>query len=511
MAASDILFADVSKLLFSNVRDIVKLAGKEAGSKDAAEWLAGLEDAPPEKVAGELAERLGETLARVQEPAKRLALVSGCEAAATTALAALELATETASLPLLASAKQAAVAADSLLKALATEYAALSLRLQEKAEQPDAKELLRLAALRAMQALARREVLAYRGHAVPSPTSWKLMRDMYAVARAQGVAGPNGDGTAVEHEYAAALLLALADPARLPRTALAAVHAFIAGLAPLARIEAASAPREDLSCRFLIATDKGRPAQPLAQTEDETEKAVAPDGLVLNCAALAPKIEELLAAGGEAAPLPPEVMRLLHDAWSAAAAPARRFSRTQFKQHIDVIAGLPAILRLLSGRSPGRRQNDAAHADATDTSEWLVINESPDGFGLQHLNGEVPALAIGDVVMLRPREQGKIHICLVRRNNQAAREHLEIGVQLLSSAATVVPLPSEDILAMGQQGLLLLQLPAFSNAAGIIAAAGALTPQSVITHNQEGTLKYFRLGSRIATSTGIDFHLLQPA
>ena len=29
MAASDILFADVSKLLFSDVRDIVKLAGKD--------------------------------------------------------------------------------------------------------------------------------------------------------------------------------------------------------------------------------------------------------------------------------------------------------------------------------------------------------------------------------------------------------------------------------------------------------------------------------------------------
>jgi cyclic-di-GMP-binding protein len=507
MAASDILFADVSKLLFSDVRDIVKLAGKEAGRKDAAAWLAGLDDAPPEKVAIELAERLTEALAREKDPSKRLALLNGCEAAAATALAALELATEIAPLPLPAAAMQAAVAADSLLKVMATDYAGLALGLQDKVGGPDdARELLRLAALRAMHALARREVLAYRGHAVPSPASWKLMQDVYSVARAQGVAGPDKDGAAVEHEYVAALLLALADPARLPRTALAAAHAFIAGLAPHARIEAAALPREDVSCRFLIATDKARPALPLAQIEDD--KALPPHSLVLNCSGLPPRIEQLLAAGGEAAPLPPEVMRLLNDAWSAAAAPARRFSRTQFKQHIDVIAGLPTILRLLSGRSLGRRQSDTAHADEGDASEWLVINESPDGFGIQHLNGKAPVLAIGDVVMLRPREQGKFHICLVRRYSPAP-QGAELGVQLLCSEATVLPLPSEDILAMGQQGLLLLRLPAFGNAAGLITAPGALTPRSVITDNQEGTLKYYGLGSRIATSTAIEFHLLQ--
>jgi hypothetical protein len=137
-----------------------------------------------------------------------------------------------------------------------------------------------------------------------------------------------------------------------------------------------------------------------------------------------------------------------------------------------------------------------------------VINESPDGFGIQHLNGKVPVLVIGDVVMLRPREQGKFHICLVRRHSPAP-QGAELGVQLLCSEATVLPLPSEDILAMGQQGLLLLRLPAFGNAAGLITAPGALTPQSVITDNQEGTLKYYGLGSRIATSTAIEFHLLQ--
>jgi hypothetical protein len=506
MAASDILFADVSKLLFSDVRDIMKLAGKDAGVKDEAAWLAGLDEAPPEEMAHELADRLSDALGQEREPARRLALLVGCESAAAGALAALELATEAAPLPLPSAAKQAAVAADSLLKIVATECANVALGLRDKADRPEATELLRVAALRAMRALARREVLAYRGHAQPSLASWQLMHDVYATARAAGVAGPDKGGAAVEHEYAAALLLALADPGHLPRTVLGAVHGFISGLAPLARIEAAAAPRDDTSCRFLVGMDKGRPAQPLAQIEED--KVLPPDALVLNCSALAPHIEQLVAGGAEGAPLPPEALRRLHDVWSAASAAPRRFARTQFKQHIDLIAGLPAILRLLSGRSLGRRESDAGHADAADASEWLVTNESPDGFGLQHLNGRFPPFAVGDVVMLRPREQGKAHICLVRRHSPAAQA-AELGVQLLTSQAGVVPLPAEDILAMAQMGLLLQQLPAFSNAAGIITAPGALNPQSVITENQDGTLKYYRLGTRIATSTAIEFHLLQ--
>lgn len=509
MAASDILFADVSKLLFSDVRDLVKLAGKEAGGKDAAAWLAGLADAPPEKVAPELAERLTEALAREHDPRKRLALLVGCEAAAATALAALETATETAPLPLPAAAQQAAVAADSLLKVLATDYAGLALGLQDKADQPESRTLLQLAGLRAMQSLARRELLAYRGHATPSHASWQMMRNVYALARAQGLARSDADEPSVEREYVAALLFTLADPGRLPRPGLAAAHAFVAGLAPRGRIEPAATPRDDTACRFLIAAGQGRPAQPLAQVEPD--KLQAPGALVLDCSAIAPEIDQLIAAGPDAAPLPLDTLRLLHDAWSAAAASPRRFSRTQFKPRIDMIAGLPAITRLLSGKSLGRRQGDAGRDEVTEGSEWLVINESPDGFGIQHLAGEAPALDIGDLVVLRPREHGKIHICLVRRSNHAGREKLELGVQLLSSTAYAVPLPAEDILAMGQQGILLPQLPAFGNAAGIITAAGALTPQSVITDNQAGTLKYYRLGSRIATSTAIEFHLLQTA
>lgn len=509
MAASDILFADVSKLLFSDVRDLIKLAGKEGAGRNAAAWLAGIEDAPPEKIAIDLAERLTEALARELDPRKRLALLMSCEEAAATALAALELATETAPLPLPAAAQHAAVAADSLLKVLATDHAGIALNLQGKGDQADARELLRLAALRAMQTLARRELLAYRGHAVPSHSAWQLMRDVYMLARAQGVARAEQDEASAETIYVAALLFALAEPARLPRPALAAVHAFIAGLAPRARIEPAATPRDDSGCRFLIGADKGLPAQPLAQAAED--KAQAADGLVLDCSALAPEVEQLIVAGGEGAPLPPETLRQLHDAWSAAGTSPRRFPRTQFKPRIDMIAGLPAILRLLSGRSLGRRQSDADRDGEQDASEWLVINESPDGFGIQHLSAEPPPLDIGDLVLLRPREHGKIHICLVRRSNHAVREHLELGVQLLGSTASVIPLPSEDILAMGQQGLLLPQLPAFGNASGIITAAGALTPNSIITDNQAGTLKYYRLGSRIATSTAIEFHLLQSA
>lgn len=503
MDASQLLHADLFELLRQPL-------GRKAREWDA--WLAGIKAAPAETAALELAQRLAAEVAREAAPEIRFRLLGACDEAAETILPALEAATETASLPLSPAALRTALAADSLLKALATGYVGLMADIAAGRTSDRSGKMLPAVARRATQTLARRQLIDYRGHAAPSAASWTLLHETYRHALDHGLTTTDndGDGSSITREYVAALLFALGEPGRLPREQLRRIHDFTVGLAPSARLArpAASAAAGGTDGRFLVASDPGHPAQALSRLPEG--KALPPRGLVLDCTDIVAELDRMIAAGA-AEPLPLETLRLLHDAWSAAATAPRRFSRTHVKPRLDMIAGLPAILRLLSGRSPGRRQSDADRGDEQDMSEWLVINESPDGFGIQHLGAEAPILDIGDLVLLRPREYGKIHICLVRRSNHAAREHLELGVQLLGSTASVIPLPSEDILAMGQEGLLLPQLPAFGNAAGIITAAGALTPQSVITENQAGTLKYYRPGSRIATSTAIEFHLLQPA
>ncbi|MDP2795060.1 MAG: hypothetical protein Q8O25_13465 [Sulfurisoma sp.] len=500
---------DASQLLHADLFDLLRqpLGGK---TRDMDAWLAGIKTAPPETAALELAQRLATEVAQEAAPEMRFKLLGACDAAAEKILPALEAATEAASLPLTPAALRAALAADSLLKTLATGYVTLMTDVAaDKTSDPSGK-MLQAAARRATQTLSRRQLVDFRAHASPSAASWKLLHETYRLALGHGLtaADNDGDGTSITREYIAALLFALAEPGRLPREQLGRIHAFIAGLANLARLDAVGAASDEAACRFLVASDPGHPAQSMPRLPEG--KTPPPQGLALDCTDIVAEIDRMIAAGA-AEPLPLETLRLLRDAWSAAATSPRRFSRMQFKPRVDMIAGLPAILRLLAGKSLGRRQSDSSRREEEESGEWLVINESPDGFGIRNLGGEAPPLAIGDLVVLRPREHGKIHICLVRRGNQGTREPLELGVQLLSSNACVIPLPSEDILAMGQQGILLPQLPAFGNAAGLITAAGALTPRSVITENQAGSLKYYRLGARIATSTAIDFHLLQSA
>jgi hypothetical protein len=501
MAASDILFADVSKLLFSDVRDIVKLAGKSGKGKAASEWLKDLGGLPPEKVAHELAERLTEALAREHDPAKRLALLASCEEAAEIAVAALEKATEAAKLPLPAANQQTAIAADSMLKVLATEYATLALRVQAAAERPDAVELLHLAALRATQVLARRHLLAVRGGAVPSPASWKLMRDVYVVARTKGCARTSlpDEQTSVEGEYVCALMFALADPGRLPRPILSEAHALIASLAPKARIEPAATPRDDDTCRFLIGADKGRPALALSQVAPDKLKAA--DGLVLDCSAVAPELERRVVAGEVSSALSPETLRLLFEAWNSAA--ARPVERGGPPPQASLTAGFDEIARAVAGRPrPG---------DVESGSDWAVTEANPEGFAIRHLAGTPPIVDIGDLVLLRPVDDGKTHFCLVRKVNNLPGRHLELALQVLCTQAVVVPLPSEDITAFGQQGLLLPQLPGFGNAAGLIAAAGAIKADALLSAPGPDGLKRYRVGNRISASATTAFHLLQPA
>ncbi|MBU0750755.1 MAG: hypothetical protein KJ787_05290 [Gammaproteobacteria bacterium] len=502
---------DASQLLHADLFELLRQSFHSGRTRELEAWFAGLATGPPEDAARELVQRLATRDTGDASPEMRFRLLAACDDAAEKILPALEDATEAASLPLTPEALHTARAADSLLKALAAAYVELMATVAGNPEAAGAGELLPAAALRATQMLARRQLFDYRAHAAPSPASWQQLHETYRRALDHGLIPTRNNGggaiSAITSEYVTALLFALAEPGHLPREQLLQIHALSATLAALAKLLPVDVTESDPACRFLVAGDPARPAQALARLPEG--KPLPPRALVLDCSAIIIELDRLIATGAEAT-LPIETLQQLRDAWSAAATSPRRFARTQFKPRVDMIAGLPAILHLIAGKSPGRRQNDGG-GDETSTSEWLVINESPDGFGIRHLGGTAPMLTIGDLVLLRPRERGKIHVCLVRRGNHARAGHADIGVQLLSSSAAVIPLPSEDIVAIAQQGLLLPRLPAFGNAAGIITAAGALTPQSVITENQAGTLKYYRLGARIATSTAIEFHLLQSA
>jgi len=91
----------------------------------------------------------------------------------------------------------------------------------------------------------------------------------------------------------------------------------------------------------------------------------------------------------------------------------------------------------------------APHEENTSLSEWMVINESPDGYALMHMAGQTHRLRVGDVVALQPsgersEREPLWHICIVRWALSENPEHIELGLQLLASQAIAAKVTLPD-------------------------------------------------------------------
>ncbi|GHU14840.1 hypothetical protein FACS189441_5500 [Betaproteobacteria bacterium] len=118
------------------------------------------------------------------------------------------------------------------------------------------------------------------------------------------------------------------------------------------------------------------------------------------------------------------VLRRLIAAWGTPG--KRRFPRRRQANHQRAVlcAGLNRFCQLL--------QQNGARDDSKDFSQWMMINESPDGYALMHLTGATGHIRIGDVVALRPDSDPGWLVCLVRWAISENPEHIEIGLQIIA-------------------------------------------------------------------------------
>ena len=142
---------------------------------------------------------------------------------------------------------------------------------------------------------------------------------------------------------------------------------------------------------------------------------------------------------------------------------------------------------------------------ATGTvSEWALVNESPDGFGVRYVKGAQCQVEPGDLVGLLPREQGRLHLCLVRRLTNSGRNHLELGLQELGAEPLIIELAAPP--GPPRHALLLPRLPAHGKAAGLIAPPGSVV--------QGGTLSAgagrWQIDRRLEGNDRQEVFLLQP-
>jgi hypothetical protein len=119
-------------------------------------------------------------------------------------------------------------------------------------------------------------------------------------------------------------------------------------------------------------------------------------------------------------------LRRLAAAWGAPG--KRRFSRRRQANHqrATLCAGLNRFHQLL------QHAQHAQQEDSSDFSQWMIINESPDGYALMHLSGAAKHVGIGNVVALRTEAMPHWLVCLVRWAISENPEHIEIGLQIIA-------------------------------------------------------------------------------
>lgn len=442
--------------------------GRPSGGEDNSileAWRFPLAGLDPGAIAEELRRQLINHHEATSNPHARLKLLEACYHESLGALPKIEAAVSQAGLPLPGEILQDALAADNLLKTMAAGYIGLIDTLRAQKLPASALNLVRLSTLRAIQCLARRQQLACRAYAPASANTWQQLHATYGYARQQALTRYANGGRTLEEEYLGAVLLAYADPTKFSRHDLVPLIECAAHFAPLALIHDAATVAADSirTSQFLVHETDPHCGKRLATTTPDERR----DGWVVDCAHLVSAINALLAHRQKGLPQTPNdpatpdaMLRAVSNMWRGQR--ARRFSRQSFKPRGELVTGLVPLIEALD--------TDEVAAG----SEWAILDESPDGFGLRYLRGDAVDLQVGELVGLRPRERERLHVCLIRRVVNAGAARLELGLQEIAPLAFALSIPNGH--DGGNPALFFPTMPAHRGMPGALARAGDLTP-----------------------------------
>lgn len=310
----------------------------------------------------------------------------------------------------------------------------------------------------------------------PGMGLWQQAHAAFGTARRLGLAdsmGPRGEAS-IQQIYTNSLLAAIAQPASFSGEELELIGQYIerTGISP----SLTATPPADSTSVFWVDLDKDFPAHALTRRIPSADMRV----MYFSCDAIARKLHEDLALlrqgiDASAIQLPPladsragkSVLRRLENLWGQPG--KRKFPRRRQSYRTHLCAGFSNLWRL--HRTPGGE---------AELSEWMVINESPDGYALMHVSGHTHRLRVGDIAAIQPTgehaEKTPIwHICIVRWALSENPEHIEVGLQLLASHATAaqIILPGAAA-AQNISALILPEAPPLRPRQAMIVQTGAL-------------------------------------
>lgn len=110
--------------------------------------------------------------------------------------------------------------------------------------------------------------------------------------------------------------------------------------------------------------------------------------------------------------------------------PQRAKLRKRSNYRVQLCVSLGKLWYLLKGELP---PGDLAGSEPT--SEWVILNETTEGFSAMHVNGTVRGLLSGTAVGMRLNEEAPWCICIVRWSRSDNPEHLELGLEALAPTA----------------------------------------------------------------------------
>ena len=498
--------------LFRNLLPIGQLPS-EREAAEVRKLLDTVSGLPADEVASKLTEQAIPAIAEQKNFHMRFKLLEEALEEAEKALTVLEQHIDLSSLPLPLATTASALTADNLMKMLVASYFRLARTIFQGTQQGNLIRIFHRATNRAMMLLARRQQLAYRSYAKPSESTWLMLHELCRMARALRSRLPREAIAPIEHQYLSALLLAYLEPSRLQRSELVdaifctrqlAMHAMIAEAAP-----DASKRKSAAEC-FLVRPDKTGPGIPLLRLPPGAPLA---NCIIIDCSGVVAELDKSLKRGqadngNPEQEIPPGLLQALRQALSGRA--VRRFDRKAFKPRADLVGGIAHVIPFIEADGHSRRAIDLVAkpgARGFQSSEWALVDQSPDGFLVRFIQGEIWKVGVGNVVALQARESSGVQVCLVRRVTITSQGGLDLGLQALSPEVSVVNLRCHDEI---RRGILLHRLPGYGNHPGIIACPGHLAGGHKVKLEALGGTRQWQVGRLLEASEGLEFFALVP-
>lgn len=157
--------------------------------------------------------------------------------------------------------------------------------------------------------------------------------------------------------------------------------------------------------------------------------------------------------------------------WSSP--PQRQAQRRRNSYRVQACVHLGTLWQILHGK-PAESSREFKSA-ATD---WMVLNESPEGLAMMHVSGKVEGLVAGGTLGLKFTADGPWNICLVRWARSENPEHVEIGLELVAPHAEAVhwlPIPQATPSPTPMTALLLPAVPTLGRREALLVARGHYT------------------------------------